>query len=48
MEILTSNELITINGGAIKTSIVLGIVGIGVFIVGFIDGYLRPLACRRK
>lgn len=47
MEILSYNELFAIKGGAIKTSILLGIFGVGVFIVGVIDGYLRPLACRK-
>lgn len=47
MEILSYNELFAIKGGAIKTSILLGIFGFGVFIVGVIDGYLRPLACRK-
>lgn len=47
MDILKTEELYEISGGAIKTSIILGIFGLGVFIVGLVDGYLRPLACRK-
>ena len=47
MDILKNEELYEISGGVIKTSIILGIFGVGVFLVGLIDGYLRPLACRK-
>jgi len=41
---LTKAELMEINGG-IGAWGVVGIVGAVIFIVGVIDGYVRPLAC---
>ncbi len=44
---LTNKELTEINGGAIKlsmgTSLIIG--GVASFIIGLVNGYLRPLAC---
>lgn len=45
MKKLTNEELKEINGGAISTKL-LALIPLGVsFIVGIIDGYLRPLKC---
>lgn len=41
---LTKKELKNINGGGIGTFIAIG-AGI-VFMIGLIDGLVRPLACR--
>ncbi len=41
---VTDNELKTIKGGAgIGTYILIG--GLVVFVIGIIDGYIRPLKC---
>jgi len=44
--ILKEQELMNINGGA-KYSLIAVVGAIGVFIVGVIDGILRPLKCNR-
>lgn len=41
---LTKNEMLEINGG-IGGWGVAGIVGAVIFLIGVIDGYVRPLAC---
>ena len=41
---LTEKELLKINGG-ISSIAIAGIVGAVIFIVGAIDGFVRPLAC---
>lgn len=45
---LTNNELSKINGGAIKLAaskwIIIG--GVATFIIGFVNGLLRPLTCK--
>lgn len=47
MVLLTNNELKEINGGGLSLG-VLSLIGAGVtFLIGIIDGFLRPLACRR-
>ena len=51
MKELTKSELLNIEGGSLSgASVALGIAitvvaGI-VFVIGVVDGYLRPLACR--
>lgn len=50
MNTLTCKELHDIEGGGIKISIGLGL-GLGAamsFVIGFLNGYLRPLACSSK
>ena len=43
---IEENELTLIKGGAAKWALV-GAIGTAItFIVGLIDGYLRPLKCR--
>lgn len=44
MKKLTDEELMNINGGKISVY-VLG--GIATFIIGLVDGWLRPLSCNR-
>ncbi len=42
---LNENELLKINGGGLSFGIGCLIVGLVVFIIGVIDGYVRPLKC---
>ena len=44
---LTKSEMMNISGGAISAWGVAGIVGAVIFIIGVIDGYVRPLACQK-
>lgn len=48
MENLELIQLKEIQGGAIKAGAVAIIAGIGVFIIGVIDGFLRPLKTLRR
>lgn len=41
---LTKDELKDIKGGGVGTCILIG--GIIIFVIGVIDGYIRPLKCR--
>lgn len=45
MNLLENEKLLTIKGGAVNIGVVAGIIGIGVFIIGFIDGIIRPKKC---
>ena len=47
MRNLSNNELTEINGGGIKLSIgtFLGISAFVSFVIGAVNGYLRPLTC---
>lgn len=44
---LSNNELLTVEGGAIKlfTAVLFGIGGLIAFLTGVIDGYLNPTKC---
>lgn len=44
---LQDEELIELTGGAIKYGLLTVIGGVITFIIGIIDGYLRPLACNK-
>lgn len=46
---LENKELVNIVGGASSKKIGIGIIfaALGSFIVGIIDGFLRPLACNK-
>lgn len=46
---IENNELISIYGGATSKKIGIGIIiaALGSFIVGIIDGFLRPLSCNK-
>lgn len=44
MQQLTKKELMNINGGGIGTLLLVG--AVVVFVIGVIDGIVRPLACR--
>lgn len=45
MQKLNEKQLYNISGGAIKSSVLLGLAAVGVLIAGIIDGLLRPLKC---
>ena len=44
---LNAEELSSISGGGIKFGVYLAIGGLITFIIGVIDGYLRPLSCNK-
>ena len=48
MEILEVKELHQVRGGLFGTKLGFILVTAGAFAVGLIDGFLRPLKCRRK
>lgn len=47
MKNLTNEELKCVNGGGFKLGIGIGagIIAIGAFLIGVIDGMIRPLKC---
>lgn len=45
MKKLTNEELMTIDGGAIKAGLIAGLIAGVTFIIGVIDGIFRPLKC---
>lgn len=47
--VLENDELLAVIGGASTKKIGLGVIiaAIGSFIIGIIDGFLRPLACNK-
>ena len=43
-----SNEcLYEISGGGLSKAAMLALAGIGIFIVGVFDGFMRPLKCNK-
>lgn len=46
MNQLNKHELEAIKGGAISWAVLSGIVSGGIFLIGVLDGYLRPYKCR--
>lgn len=46
MNELTNFELQNISGGSISWAAIFGAIAGGVFLIGVIDGYLRPYQCR--
>ena len=47
LELLSKEELYEIKGGFLSMSAIAAIMGGVMFIIGLIDGYTRPLKCRR-
>ena len=45
--VLQNEELMNITGGAVKTTVLAVIGGVVAFVIGVIDGYLRPLSCNK-
>ncbi len=46
MNYLSDTKLKNITGGGISIGLVVVLIGIGAFIIGFIDGLKRPYSCR--
>lgn len=47
MKELNKEELLNINGGGFHFGIGIGIAAGITFLIGLIDGYVRPLVCRK-
>lgn len=47
MSKLDNQELLAITGGSFKQGLFFGLFGLGILIIGIIDGYLRPNACNK-
>lgn len=47
-KILTQNEQYEISGGAVKYGLIAAVIGIGAFIIGIVDGLVRPLKCYKR
>jgi len=48
LEIVNKTELKNVKGGAFGVKLIMGILSAGSFIIGLIDGFLRPLKCRNR
>lgn len=48
MKKLEIEQLKEVKGGAIKAGVVAILAGVGVFIIGVLDGFLRPLKTLRR
>lgn len=46
MKNLNDKELMNVNGGGINIGIVVGIAAGVTFLIGVIDGIIRPLKCK--
>lgn len=44
---LTKNELLQITGGGVDLGVISAIGAALTFIIGIIDGYLRPIKCNQ-
>lgn len=43
---LTTDELLNVTAGSVSWGLFSTITGIVVFLIGVVDGFLRPLKCR--
>ena len=48
MKILKEEELKNMKGGALGSKLIMALVSGGAFLIGLIDGVLRPLKCRNR
>jgi hypothetical protein len=48
LEILNKEYLKNVKGGALGSKLIMALISGGAFIVGLIDGFLRPLKCRNR
>ena len=46
MENLKENELMQIKGGGLSKYAIAGLLALGGFLAGVVDGFLRPYGCR--
>lgn len=44
---LDDKKLNSISGGALSKGILLAVATVGIFIIGVVDGYIRPLKCNK-
>ena len=47
MNVLNDAQMNQISAGGISKAVLAGVVAAGIFIVGVIDGFIRPLKCNR-
>jgi hypothetical protein len=45
---LKSDELKEVKGGIIGSKLIMGLITGGSFLIGLLDGFLRPLKCRNR
>lgn len=45
---ISVKEQYEIRGGGVKVGLIATIIGIGTFIIGIIDGVIRPLKCYKR
>ena len=48
MKILNQKKLKEVKGGALGSKLLLGLLSGGAFIIGLVDGLIRPLKCRNR
>ena len=46
MNYLSDTNLKNVTGGSISVGLVVVLIGIGAFVIGFLDGLKRPYSCR--
>ncbi len=46
MDFISDDELMCIDGGAIRVGFLLGAAALISFLTGVLDGFFRPLKCR--
>ena len=47
MNLLSEKQLNNISAGGISRAVLAGLAAAGIFIVGVVDGFIRPLKCHR-
>ena len=48
MKVLENDELMHVNGGGgVFLQVAAGFAAVGIFLIGVLDGFLRPLACNK-
>lgn len=46
MRTLSNQEMLDIKGGAVKMGVVAGVAAGIAFVIGILDGLMRPIKCR--
>jgi len=46
LEILKKEDLEEVKGGGLGIKTIMAIVSAGAFVIGLVDGFIRPLKCR--
>ena len=47
MNLLTDAQMHEVSGGGMTRAMIAGFIAAGIFVVGVIDGFIRPLKCNR-